>query len=554
MSITQPGQSPLSWGTWNWSLGDFWVTPSVILLKRSLHWPQPGGSGWASVLTSTSPHPSPTPGQSLSPQGPGAPHPQVLVCMLRFTSTLKLPSSPWPPGWASKGASKSRCWPLPFQAAFPDLPGWVSPPTLWSHGPPRGHHHSAHTKRQCVCCSGSLTNRGVSQELDLVGGIPGSPTGTQSRLTRGKNQWVNGWARRWTKVLSPLSWLVPTPHSSRALVSGWCSPPRHTVLSPTCQGRPTPIPPAWGGFVSLKIQIFLWGRDLAGLIMLASTHSPSLGPQAGAGHSGCPGWCGEALGTEGPGLQPAWPLPSCRTLDRALLSQPLFPLLQNEGEAAPLSFTGASSPFSQPRAHGRRPTGPKVENKTATVYWGCPGTARGWSHLFLSIAGHEGGPSIIPILQMGSKAEWSWVTCPQSRTECVTPPGPSPGLHCVARGTEDRTWEVPRHPVLSSHLSRGHPLLPSHQSEVTSSVQAPPPPASPGITSPWSSLRETVQLQTSSHCFPTAWNPAKALGGKAPSVFLHPWPLRTPPWAEAPRCSLHSAHSTLVARLFGECL
>ena len=71
-------------------------------------------------------------------------------------------------------------------------PGWVSPPTLRSHGPLRGHHHSAHTKRQCVCCSGSLTNRGVSQELDLVGGIPGSPTGTQSRLTRG-NEPVSEW-------------------------------------------------------------------------------------------------------------------------------------------------------------------------------------------------------------------------------------------------------------------------------------------------------------------------------------------------------------------------
>ena len=165
---------------------------------------------------------------------------------------------------------------------------------------------------------------------------------------------------------------------------------------------------AWGGFVSLKIQVFLRGRDSAGLKFTGQLHqlhlhSPSLGPQAGEGHFGIPVGGHGARGTR---------FTSCLTTSQwdlgqsPSLSQPLFPLLQNGGEAAPLQLRGASSPLSQPLAHGRRP-GLRQKIKAAKVYRGCPRGSHGLSCLFLTTTTWEGGPFIIPTLQMGSKAQWS---------------------------------------------------------------------------------------------------------------------------------------------------
>lgn len=71
----------------------------------------------------------------------------------------------------SQGVSKTRLWPLFFQAAFPDPPGWISPPTLGSHGPPM-LPPSQHPHQVTMCLLLWLPHQGASQELDLVGGIP----------------------------------------------------------------------------------------------------------------------------------------------------------------------------------------------------------------------------------------------------------------------------------------------------------------------------------------------------------------------------------------------
>lgn len=100
--------------------------------------------------------------------------------------------------------------------------------------------------------------------------------------------------------------------------------------------------------------------------MLASTHSPSLGHRQGPDTLGSPGGVGKLWEPR----EQVYILPrhsQLQDLDRALLSQPLFPLLQNEGEAASLGFTGASSPFYSPGTQQKTYRAWK-ENKTATAY------------------------------------------------------------------------------------------------------------------------------------------------------------------------------------------
>ena len=145
------------------------------------------------------------------------------------------------------------------------------------------------------------------------------------------------------------------------------------------------------------------------------------------------------------------------------------------------------------------------------------------------------------------------MTCPQSRTECVAPPGPSPGLHCVARDSEGRTWEVPRHPVLSSHLSRGHPLSPPislrrhHRSEprrLPSLLQSLLHEAASGRLSNCKPLHVVfLQLETRQ----------KLLGVKPhPFSFIHD-PCGLHSGQRPPRPPLPRAQGTL-AMLSGECL